>query len=236
MFLFKHVTEPTRFREGVRPSLLDLILTNEEGMVAGLEHCPGLGKSDHVLLKCKLFCYSMIVKPERLKWNFNRANFQELAGRVRLVNWDCLSTMDVDAGYRWFSDTLFSLMNECIPRGKSSNRRKNIYMNSQALHLKRKKRSLWSAYTRSENLVDLARFKRCRNRLRGLTRQLRRNFETQPVSNIKLNPKAFWKYSNSRTKVKPMIGDLRHSEGTLETRDEAKATILNDFFAGVFNA
>ena len=29
--LFQHITEPTRFREGSSPNLLDLSLTNEEG-------------------------------------------------------------------------------------------------------------------------------------------------------------------------------------------------------------
>ena len=62
LFLFQHVTEPTRFRDGVRPSLLDLILTNEEGMMENIDYGPGLGKSDHVLLKCKL--PATVQKPE----------------------------------------------------------------------------------------------------------------------------------------------------------------------------
>ena len=66
-FLFQHVTEPTRFREGFSPSLLDLILTNEEGMVTSLDYCPGLGKSDHVLIKCQLACYRLSSRPESLK-------------------------------------------------------------------------------------------------------------------------------------------------------------------------
>ncbi len=33
MFLYQHITEYTRYREGQNPSLLDLILTNAEGMV-----------------------------------------------------------------------------------------------------------------------------------------------------------------------------------------------------------
>ena len=50
-FLFQHVNKPTRFRDDIIASLLDVILTNEEGMVASVDFCPGLGKSDHVLLK-----------------------------------------------------------------------------------------------------------------------------------------------------------------------------------------
>ena len=35
-------------------------------------------------------------------------------------------------------------------------------------------------------------------------------------------------------KVKPRIGDLCNSSGTLESNDRANAAILNDFFVGVF--
>ena len=156
--------------------------------------------------------------------------------RIRQVDWDCLSELPVDTGYQWFRDTLLSLQNECIPRAKSSLTRKNIYMNSQALRLKRQKHSLWSAYKCSQDPIDLARYQLCRNRLRGLTRQLRKELECVLVSNLKQNPKAFWRYSNSRLKVKPRISDLRNSQGSLESQDQAKANILNDFFAGVFTS
>ena len=50
-FLTQHVTEPTRYWQGVQPNLLDLILTNEEGMVQNLTYHPGLGDSGHCCLK-----------------------------------------------------------------------------------------------------------------------------------------------------------------------------------------
>ncbi len=50
MFLYQHITEYTRYREGQNPSLLDLILTNEEGMVNDILYVSPLGKSDHVCL------------------------------------------------------------------------------------------------------------------------------------------------------------------------------------------
>ena len=236
LYLFQHVKKPTRYREGVNPSLLDLVLTNEEGMVISVDYCPGLGKSDHVVLKCEMACYSSVHKSNCSKWNFNRANFQELGREVRDVNWDFLSSVDVDAGYQQFCDTLLFLQSIHIPKARSPHSRKNIYMTSQALRLKRQKYTLWSAYSRSCSPVDLARYKICRNKLRGLTRQLRRDFESQLVSSIKGNPKAFWKYSNSRTKARPKIGDLRNSLGALESHDQAKASILNEYFAGTFTS
>ena len=59
-FLFQHVCHPTRFRLGETPNVLDLVITNEEGMVRNLDHIPGLGSSDHVVLKFTLVCYAMV--------------------------------------------------------------------------------------------------------------------------------------------------------------------------------
>ena len=56
-FLFQHVREPLRYRSQNVPSILDLILTNEENMVSKLQYKPGLGKSDHLVLEFTYNCY-----------------------------------------------------------------------------------------------------------------------------------------------------------------------------------
>ena len=48
LFLFQHITAPTRFRPGETPSLLDLVFTNEQDMINNILHLPPLGNSDHV--------------------------------------------------------------------------------------------------------------------------------------------------------------------------------------------
>ena len=58
-FLKQHITEPTRYREGEESSLLDLIITNEEGMVQNVSYHPGLGDSDYCCLKFDLTCYAI---------------------------------------------------------------------------------------------------------------------------------------------------------------------------------
>ena len=42
--------QPTRVRHGQEPSVLDLVLTNEEGMIENIEYGNPLGKSDHLVL------------------------------------------------------------------------------------------------------------------------------------------------------------------------------------------
>ena len=76
-FLFQHVVQPTRYRQGATPSILDLILTNEEGMVRNLVHLSGLGKSDHVILRFSLTCYSTPSVSRANKLNYKRGRYEK---------------------------------------------------------------------------------------------------------------------------------------------------------------
>ena len=232
--LFQHVLNPTRFREGEVSNILDLIMTNEEHMVSALDYQPGLGKSDHVVLRFRLASYAFQVSANYARLNFHKADFHQLNANVETVDWESLRHHDIGTGYDIFKNTLSRAVRECIPPSRSPHSRKNIYMNSKALKLKNLKLQLWRRYLCSREPLDYVRFTRCRNKLRGLTRKLRRQFERQLVSDLKANPRAFWRYTNTRLKTRSGIGALRDSSGELESRDSVKAGILNSFFGSVF--
>ena len=44
-FLFQHVKQPTRYRNENTPSLLDLVFTNEKGMIETIDHCSPLSET-----------------------------------------------------------------------------------------------------------------------------------------------------------------------------------------------
>ena len=232
--LFQHVLYPTRFREGEMSNTLDLILTNEEHMVSALDYQPGLGKSDHVVLRFRLACYASRVSPSHVRLNFHKADFHQLNAKIEAVDWKDLNHHNIETGYEMFKKHLSKAVKECIPTSRSSRSRKNIYMNSKALKLKNLKLQLWHRYLCSHEPLDLVRFTRCRNKLRGFTRKLRKQFERRLVSDIKANPRAFWRYTNTRLKTRCGIGALRNGSGELECQDEKKAGILNSFFGSVF--
>jgi len=56
LFLYQNVTEPTRFRDGNRPSKPDYIFTEEENLVQSIQIEALLGKSDHasITFECQL--------------------------------------------------------------------------------------------------------------------------------------------------------------------------------------
>ena len=53
--------EPTRIRDNNEPSVLDLIITNEENMIGITEYKPGLGKSDNLGLLFVFNCYTEFI-------------------------------------------------------------------------------------------------------------------------------------------------------------------------------
>ena len=57
-FLLELVNEPTRYREGQKPSPLDLIITSEENLINDIEYCDSLCKSDHLVLQFDMICYT----------------------------------------------------------------------------------------------------------------------------------------------------------------------------------
>ena len=94
--LFQHVTQPTRFREGQNPSILDLLFTNEEGMLSELCYLPGLGKSDHVVLWFLINCYTSCTVSHPVKLNFHKGNFVRLNSMLSVTEWECLASLEVD--------------------------------------------------------------------------------------------------------------------------------------------
>ena len=70
-FLYQHIDQPTRSRGTDNPSLLDLVLTNEENMVSNIQYHSPLGLSDHVLISFKFNCYTEAMHYNRKVYLYN---------------------------------------------------------------------------------------------------------------------------------------------------------------------
>ena len=116
LFLYQHVLEPTRFRDGHAPSVLDLLFTNEEDMISNLNYEPGLEASDYCLLSFDLNCYIQTESIRNSVYNFNKGDFckmKELYDNIDCVA--CLSHRAVEDAWIFFHDLIMSAMDNCIP-------------------------------------------------------------------------------------------------------------------------
>ena len=107
-------------------------------------------------------------------------------------------------------------------------------MDKQGLKIVKQKNKVWQKYLTTHDLKDYKEYCKIRNSLREYTRELRRNFEESIADEIKENPKAFWKYTKSKTTVRSGVSDLKDKEGVMHSDDSAKSEILNEFFCSVF--
>ena len=233
-FLTQHIQEPTRYRFGSEPSILDLIISNEEGMVNGISYLPGLGSSDHLIIRFKIICYtSPCQNLHKSKPALYKADYQKLRYHASLIPWEQVNTMDLAEAYSFFKNSLEHLVDSFVPKTRPG-RKPNLYMNRAALRMRKLKRSLWAQYMKSKSPTDYTQYTKCRNKLRKMTRQLRKEFELKLAEESKSNPKAFWRYVNTRLKTKTGIDALEDEEGVVHCSPQKKAEILSRYFGSVF--
>lgn len=74
--------------------------------------------------------------------------------------------------------------------------------------------------------------KLCREKIRKAKAQIELNLATK----VKDNNKYFYKYINSKRRARENLHPLLDAEGSLVTKYQDKAEVLNAFFASVFNS
>ena len=168
-YLHQHIREPTRCRIGQTPSTIDLVFSNEEGMVSDIKHLSPLGKSDHCVLSFKFNratdCntafkprflynkgdYASISKYLDIDWEeeFKRADTCEeqwkiLVNHLRIAreNWVPLQTSKP----KWRDKGKFPLDKNCI-------RKKNKKHRSWQRYIETKEDDKWKEYCKHRNQV-----------------------------------------------------------------------------------
>ncbi len=87
MVLYQHITEYTHYKEGQNPSLLDLILTNEEGMVNDIQYVSPLGKNDHVCLVFNTTIYASTVENIKPRNAYHTGNYENINENRKQIDW-----------------------------------------------------------------------------------------------------------------------------------------------------
>ena len=232
-YLFQHVTEPTRYRKNEISNLLDLVITSEEGMIQDLHYLPPLGESDHLCLKFKvLISKSFIKKPP--VYNIFKTNYEALKSDLCDYDWMKFLNSNFENDYNNFFSVLKSLLKKYTPLKRPSQAMKSIYLTKEATRLKNAKHRSWKRYKSTQSDHDRRNYVHQKNKLRSLTRNLRRNFERFLSNNMRAKPKNFWRYAKSRLKTNSHIPTLMKHDGSRAIDPKNKAEAFNAFFTSVF--
>ena len=240
--LLQHVTQPTRFREGQEPHVLDLVITNDD-FVEGINYTSPLGRSDHVALEieCHVTCSA---KPKTTKYNWNKGRYEEF--RHYLKNrWNGMEDTIKETGV----DDLWVKIKEDIDEGIKTfvpvlkpywkAKWKHPINKEQKAAIKRKHR-LWNRLkeTGFTNKELETKYKNQSNQVKVISRTVEQVHQRNVARAAKNNPKKFWNFVRSKTTTQSTIGDLKtkNNEGELikVVDDTAKATALSGYFSSVF--
>ncbi|XP_052786222.1 uncharacterized protein LOC128221661 [Mya arenaria] len=237
-FLIQHVDEPTRYRGNQRPSILDLVMTNEENVISDLQYHAPFGNSDHCCLAFEYKCIAETKSTKTKKYKYDKGDYVGMRENLSSIDWtEELKDQTTQEAWDIFSGILDTAMQTHIPTHTGGGIRKlkrQSYMDKQGMRLAKAKQRAWKRFTDTEDPHDYQKYCTARNKLRSYTRELRKNFEEELARDVKVNPKAFWKYASSKLTVKSGVSDLKDSEGNLHGDDSSKAEILNEFFCSVF--
>ena len=100
-YLTQHVNEPTRFREHEEPNILDLIISNEDGMMKDLNDHPPLGESDHLCLTFSVE-YNQCNTPFSPSRNVYKADYNKIREELQQYKWSELFNGSFESDYDCF--------------------------------------------------------------------------------------------------------------------------------------
>ena len=227
--LTQWVEEPTRGN-----SILDLVFTSEDNLIANLSVGEKLGKGDHNMVKFEIKTTFSERKKSFVKPNFRKANFVKLRSEVRKIE-RCTDT-DVKSKWSYLKVKYMSVRNNCIPQ-KNTSADKHVqpawFNKDIAKQIGERQR----AYNRSKLIPTQENFEihkqHCRNVDKSIKKAKLEN-EDRIAAAAKNNPKVFFAHANSRKPIRNAIGPLKDAQDNIISTDEGMADLLNEYFASVY--
>jgi hypothetical protein len=236
-YLFQHVTASTHFRAEQTPTLIDLILTNEENMISNLVHSAPIGKSHHNVIQFEYVCYTKRPVNAKVKqFCYMKGDYEGMRREMR--DTDLLAeiqSMDVQQAWDTVTQRVKSLVEKYVPCVKlGQHNRKPMWLNEKTMAKVKKKSKSFQRYMETREGKDYLEYAKARNQARRACRQAVKNYEKEIVNSVKSNPKAFYAYTKSKLHTQENVANLEDSEGRWANTDKEKAEMLNSFFSSVF--
>ena len=243
-YLIQYVSKATRVRGKDKPSLIDLIITEDsQTLQSEVLHDAPFEKGDHCILKWKyLMGMATTTEAEELepvtKLNVNKGDYEKLNILLKDIDWDkqfegkplseCLSIF-----YQLTAENI----DKCVPKKKPNKSKRGgspPWMDKKARKQIKQKNCAWKRYMTSRTYSKYLDYVRCRNQTTKKLRKLKQEFEKKLAAESKSNPKAFYRYANFKSKSQKNVIRLRNANGKISMSNKENATILNNFFASVF--
>ena len=229
------VDSPTR-RQGNTQNTLDLVFTNNAGIVSGTEVVPGISDHDMVLFSVKTSCRKKknVKRKVYIKRKANCSHIKEMLNEFADSFMENLKELSVDEMWDTFECSIRSIMDACIPHKMTSSRYNLPWFNRSLRRQSRAKQRLYNKAKRSQNPQHWSEFRDTRKCLHKNLKSAREKYVSDYLGeSIKENPKRFWSFVKHLKKDDPGVADFK-VDGQIICDGVMKSDLLNKQFSNVY--
>jgi hypothetical protein len=187
-------------------------------IIDNLVYNPGIGKSDHITLQCKLRTKIKTNTFSRTIYQYGKGDYKRMSEMLN-IDWDEeLKDLSAQEDMNKFEERYKTAEKACIPSrtiSDSSIRIKPVWMSNHALRAVKRKHSSWIRFLNTKDGEDYTRYITKRNESSHATKRARKEFERKLATECRKNVKGVWKYIKSNKK-RSGIPDLKKLMGLLQ--------------------
>ena len=224
----------------LQESLLDQVLVSNKNTVENIETLSPLGKSDHIpiLVKFKIKNDVTYIKTEKEVWSkFSQDQIIQLGSDI---NWE-YSSEELSSNEMWEELSLkLSKISGKVPKSKLKCSKNGDLVSKppwdcSSLKRKRKEKdSSWKKFDSDPTSQNLNVASQKQREYEQLEKKSILKHENKIVQCIKTNPKVFYKYMNSKRKIKESVSTLKDKNNKFSNSPTETANLLAEFFSSTF--
>ena len=141
---------PTRLRNYQEPSILDLVLVNDNNNKGSIEYLDPVGASDNCVLKFENMCYFKYTKNAIEKLNYYKADFDALRQELD-IDWNAeLDDKNTCEMLNAFMDKFNQAVNKHVPKRKQKSTNNTMSVSKETLQSIRREPRLGERYMESK--------------------------------------------------------------------------------------
>lgn len=172
---------------------------------------------------------------DSLRYNFHLADIDGIKSELNGVDWsEVLIGDDVDDIVDKFYGVLYPLIDRFVPKRRTKHKYKCRWMNPSLARLRNRRNRSFNTYRRNPTSYNLQHFLRCSDEFQLLNAQLYGNYLQGMATELKNDPKSFWKFVNKKRSVSGLPMTM-HLDGTECNDTKNKADLFAKFFSTVFS-
>jgi len=154
------------------------------------------------------------------------------------TDWDLLfSNDDIEINWKLFKEKVTSVADKYIPRvAKRTPSNKPPWWSNSLAKVIKQKQQLHSTFKFTHLSSDYKAYTIKWNKVKSMIRAAQAKHDQNLIDKFHNNPKALYGYMRDKCGIKPKIGQVIKTDGTLTMNDGETAEVLNNFFQSVFTS